>query len=151
VSRGRQAELGDPVLQACGHRVVSHPAELDIQAWGRNREECLVEALDALVESFADVAAVRATSAVRLELQDGPPEDLLVLLLGEVIARIDGERSVPVDVEAEVGDGIVGVRLTLAPLDDVRIVGPAPKAVSLHRLHFEPDPRGWTCSVVLDR
>jgi len=121
-----------------------------IEAWGRSREECLIEALCGLVESFADVSGVRATTVEYLRLPEGSHEDLLVDLLNEVIARLDVDGLVPVDAEAEVVDGGVGVRLAMADVAAVSIIAATPKAVSLHQLRFAPGPRGWACCLIVD-
>jgi SHS2 domain-containing protein len=139
-----------PTSEASGHRSLPHTADVRIEAWGRNREECLIEVLCGLVESFADVSGVRARTVEYVQLPAGTDEDLLLGLLGEVIARLDVEGRVPVDAEAEVIDGEVGVRLAMADLDDVPIVAAPPKAVPLHQLHFAPGPAGWSCHVIVD-
>lgn len=143
-------EVGEPTPERRGHTSLPHTTDVRIQAWGSSREECLIEALRALVDSFADVSDVRPTLMEYLRLSEGTDEDLLVGLLTEVIVRLDVDGRIPVDAEAEVVDGQVGVRLAMADLDDVDVVAAAPKAVSLHQLHFAPGPRGWSCQVIVD-
>jgi len=133
-----------------GHRFLPHTADVSIEAWGPTREECLAEAVTAMVAIFADVTGVRPSSAATVVLPDGPDEDVLVAVLSEVIVRLDVDGCLPVDVEVHRGSDGVEVVLALAALDHVRIIGAPPKAVSWHRLRCAAGPHGWDCSVVLD-
>lgn len=55
-----------------GHRLVPHTADVRIEAWGTTWENCLVEAVLGMVDSFADVSAVRPTAVQRAPFQPGP-------------------------------------------------------------------------------
>jgi protein archease len=133
-----------------GHRLVPHTADMRIEAWGVSREQCLVEAVLGLVESLADVSAARPTAVERIRLAEASDEELLVALLDEVVYRLDVYGQVPVDVEAESTDGGLDLRLEVADLAEVEIVGAAPKGISWHGLHMGPGPYGWSCAVTVD-
>ncbi|MFJ8109301.1 archease [Streptomyces sp. NPDC096132] len=133
-----------------GHRRVPHTADIRIDAWGTSRERCLVEAALGMVECFADVTAVRPTAVERIQLADAADDDLLTALLDEVVYRLEVHGQVPVDLEAEATDDGVDVRLAVAGLTDVEIVGAVPKAVAWHELRMGPDPYGWSCAVTVD-
>ncbi|CAM5258661.1 archease [Streptomyces aurantiogriseus] len=133
-----------------GHRTVPHTADIRIDAWGTSRERCLVEAAMGMVECFADVTAVRPTAVERLQLDEASDDDLLTALLDEVVYRLEVHGQVPVDVEAESTDAGMDVRLAVATLADVEIIGAVPKAVAWHELHMGPDPYGWSCAVTVD-
>lgn len=109
----------------------------------------MIEALCAVVEYVADVSGVQPTTSEYLLLPDAPDTELLVGLLDDVVGRLDAEERIPVDAEAEVVEGGVGVRLAMTELDAVRLMGPTPIGVSRHDLRIAPDPRGWACSVGL--
>jgi SHS2 domain-containing protein len=141
---------GEPAAELRGHRSLPHTADVRIEAWGRTREECLIEAVCGLVDSFADVTGTRPTIVEYLCLPEGTDEELLLALLNEVITRVDVDGRVPVDAEAEVVDDRVGVRLAMAELDEVQVVAAAPKAISLHQLRFATGPRGWACRIIVD-
>ncbi|MFB7509623.1 archease, partial [Streptomyces broussonetiae] len=84
-------------------------------------------------------------------LAPGGDEELLVALLDEVVFRLEVAGRIPVDVEAEpTDDGGLEVRLSLADLTDVAVIGAAPKGVSWQELHIGPDPYGWSCTVIVD-
>ncbi|MEU9478007.1 archease [Streptomyces sp. NPDC048191] len=134
-----------------GHCAMPHTADTRLHAWGTTREHCLTEAVRALVDAFADVSDVHPTAVERVRLAPGGDEELLVALLDEVVFRLEVAGRVPVDVEAEpTDDGGVEVRLSLADLGDVTVVGAAPKGVSWQELHIGPDSYGWTCTVIVD-
>ncbi|MFE5812327.1 archease [Streptomyces sp. NPDC056479] len=133
-----------------GHRAVPHTADVRIEAWGVSRERCLVEAALAMAECFADVTAVRPTSVERIRLAQDSDEGLLTALLDEVVVRIDEDGRVPVDLEADVTEGDLDVRLALAELADVQVTDAIPKDITWHGLSIGPGPYGWSCAVTVD-
>jgi SHS2 domain-containing protein len=74
---------------ASGHRAVPHTADLRIEAWGPTREQCLGEAALGMVESFADLAGVRASAVRQVRLAEASDDELLAALLEEVVFRLD--------------------------------------------------------------
>lgn len=133
-----------------GHRAVPHTADVRVEAWGASRERCLAEAVLGTVECFADLSGVRPTSVERIRLEESGDDDLLTALLEEVVYRLEVHGRVTVDVEAGPADDGLDVRLALAELADVEIIGAVPKGVSWHGLHIGPDPYGWSCAVTVD-
>ncbi|WP_431962477.1 archease [Actinacidiphila sp. bgisy160] len=136
--------------QAGGHRAVPHTADVRIEAWGPTREQCLVEAVLGLVECFADVAGVRPACVRRIPVAEAADDDLLADLLDEVIFRLEVHGEVPVDVEASADDGGLDVRMAVADVRSVEMIGAVPKGVSLGELHLAPGPYGWTCAATVD-
>ncbi|MET9431413.1 MULTISPECIES: archease [unclassified Streptomyces] len=139
---GRQGESG--------HRTVPHTADVRIEAWGSSRELCLAEAVLGMVECFADLGGVRPTAVRQVRFDETDDDDLLAALLDEVIFRLEVHGEVPVDVEAEMTDGGLDVRLAVAELSRVPVIGAAPKAVSWSDLHLSPGPYGWSCAATVD-
>ena len=134
-----------------GHRAMPHTADTRVQAWGPTREGCLAEAVRGMVECFAEASRVRSTAVERVRLAPGSDEDLLVALLDEVVFRLEVAGRVPVDGEVEAAaDGGLEVRLTVADLADVDIIGAVPKGVSWQELHIGPDAYGWSCTAIVD-
>ncbi|MEU6773172.1 archease [Streptomyces sp. NPDC046759] len=134
-----------------GHRSMPHTADTRLQAWGTTREDCLAEAVRAMVEAFADVSQAHPTALERVRLTPGDDEELLVALLDEVVFRLEVAGRVPVDAEVESArDGGLEVRLSLADLADVPVIGAVPKGVSWQELRIAPDAYGWSCAVIVD-
>jgi hypothetical protein len=58
--------------------------------------------------------------------------------------------QVPVDVEAEAYDEGLDVRMAVADLGVVEVIGAAPKGIAWENLRIEPGPYGWSCAVTID-
>lgn len=46
--------MGEEDIDSRGHRVRAHAAETVLEAWAPTKDECVAEAVHALVDSFAD-------------------------------------------------------------------------------------------------
>lgn len=79
--------------EANGHCVVHHGSDVHILAWGCGREECMVEALNALMEYVAEAAGAPSGAAEDLPPQEAPDEDLLADLLREVLVHANGPTA----------------------------------------------------------
>ena len=135
-----------------GHRTVPHTADLRLEAWAPTREACLAEAVRGLVDSFAVVAAARPRHTAERRFIASSDEDLLVVIVEEVIYRLDADGEIPVAVAVRSApEGGVVLVLPLADVTEAEITGPAPKAASLHDLRCAPDPAGrWSCGITID-
>jgi SHS2 domain-containing protein len=133
-----------------GHRASGHTADVRIEAWGADRDSCLLEAVRGMVECFADVAGAHPTAVARVRLPDEGDEELLAALLDEVVYRLEVRGEIPVDVAAATADGALDVRFAMAELKSVEITGAVPKAVAWHELRIRPDAYGWSCAVTID-
>lgn len=136
---------------AVGYRSVPHTADARIEAWAPTREQCVAEAITALVAGFAAVPEAVPTSQVEFTVEPGADDDMLVSVLDEVIYRLDTTGQLPVQAEVQVVEGGgLEVRLLMTDTDRVDVVGAVPKAVSLHELRFAHEAGGWSCAVTVD-
>lgn len=136
---------------AAGHRLAPHTADCIVEAWATDRAGCLTEALEGLVEVFADVPEVAATREWPLAESAPGAEDQLVSLFEEVIYALDVFGVVPVRFHlAETEDGGVAGDMEVVSGDEVQIVGPVPKGVSYHGLSMTLDEGEWRCHVLVD-
>ncbi|HEU5157470.1 MAG TPA: archease [Streptosporangiaceae bacterium] len=133
--------------------MVPHTADVALEAWAPTMHECVAQAVHALVGSFVELhdgvdggAPGRESVAIDRE-PAADPDDLLVSVLDEAIYQVEVHGRVPVGVSF---DERAGVRFETVPLDDVRIVGAIPKAVSLHELRFGRSGDLWRCHVTVD-
>ena len=135
-----------------GHRGVPHTADLRIEAWADTREECVAEAVRALVNSFAEPAAQSRRRAVKRHVAGETDADLVAAAIEEVIYRLDTRGEIPVAVAARrAADGGIDLTLHLAGVDQVEITGAVPKAASLSGLRCSRDGTGrWSCAVTID-
>jgi SHS2 domain-containing protein/dienelactone hydrolase len=143
-----EQQIGD---QAAGFQLMPHTADVMVSAWGSTLEGCLTEAARGLVASFAEVGDTPPEDRVEFTCQPGPDSELLVELLDEVIYAIDAWDVVPVRVDVRRTDegGLAG-EFGVVERGHVRVVGPAPKAVTRHDLSVEQQDSMWRCRVVVD-
>lgn len=147
---GRHSRDG-PQAQDRGHRLLPHTADILVSAWAPSEAECIAEAVDALIESFAEPAADVVRNARPLLVQAPTPAERLVAVLEEVIYLLDAEGAVPVatHIEPVTRKQVRGV-FDMTPLSTARPVGPPPKAVTWHGLRVENAGGHWRCEVVID-
>jgi SHS2 domain-containing protein len=134
-----------------GHRLVPHTADLRIEAWAPTPEQCVAEAVRAMVRSFTDdVSSEEPNVGREFVVPAADAETELVSVLDEVIYRMDADNEIPqaVDVRREGRD--LRVVLTMGDVTHVTVVGAVPKAVSLHQLRFAQDDENWRCTVTID-
>ncbi|WP_329260994.1 archease [Actinoallomurus sp. NBC_01490] len=136
--------------ESAGHRIVPHTADLRIEAWAPTREQCIAEAVYAMVGAFTDLTST--VPAVRREfvVPAAPAQDQLVTVLNELIYRMDTDDEVPRAVEVRRKGADLQVLLAMADTARVTVIGAAPKAVTRRRLSFGPIDTGWRCIVTLD-
>jgi SHS2 domain-containing protein len=133
-----------------GHELLSGAGTCAVEAWGPSRTACLVEALEGLVETFADPSG--ASTPWTLPLAAGPDgADLLADLVEDVIDTIDVLGVVPVRFHlADTEDGGVAGDMEVVPGDQATVTGRVPKGVSHHDLSLARQGGGWRCRLVLD-
>jgi len=148
------APVGDDLADqppAAGHRVVPRTSDCVIEAWGPDAAACVSEALEALVEGFAEVLDTPSSRVLPLAAAPGGAEDGLVALLEDVIYTVDVFSVVPVRFHLALSEGgAIAGDMEVVPLDQVVIVGPMPRAVSYHELSMTARPGGWRCRVLIE-
>jgi predicted alpha-1,2-mannosidase len=133
-----------------GRRALPHTADLRIEAWAPTREQCIAEAVQGVVESFADTSTCAETSTRESHVTGDRDEDLLAWVLDEVIYRMETAGEIPAGVQVSAAEGGVLVGFVMTDVQSARTVGAVPKAVAPHELRLACGPTGWTCSVTLD-
>ncbi|RDI60447.1 archease [Nocardia pseudobrasiliensis] len=137
-------------IRSAGHVSVPHTADLRIEAWAPTQAQCLVEAVNALVDSFIDRPRPHPSSTVEWTLLDDHAENLLADLLDEVIYQMEVFSHVPVATTVESTPNGWRVRFEMAELAEATACGAMPKAVSLHDIRLRPVENGWRCVVTID-
>lgn len=147
---GEREDVGG-ALTLRGHRSLPHVADLRLEAWAPTKAECMSEAVRALAESVARAGEGRPTRSVSFEVAPGDEAGQLREVLDEVVFLLDAHGLLPVAAAAaETPGGGLLVSLAVCPVAELEVVGPAPKAVTSHRLQVEHHEAGWRCQVVVD-
>lgn len=134
-----------------GHRLGPHTADVTIQAWGPTLAACAEEAVTALAEVTAEVAACAETAEEEVNARGGTPADVLVDLLDQAIVHAEVEgRLVSAARLHDTDDGCLAGTFTTVAVADTVQVGPVPKAVTRHALDVSADAGGWTAHLVVD-
>jgi SHS2 domain-containing protein len=150
---------GDPATDfdgdRAGHRAIPHTADIAIEAWAPGMDECVGQAVLALVESFVVPGpAGKAADEVAFSVAATTAEDLLVAVLDEAIYQVEVHGRIPVDTSIDertgAAEGRADVRFATVPAHAVELTGAVPKAVSLHELRFARAGGLWRCHVTID-
>jgi SHS2 domain-containing protein len=144
---GGSVDLEVMGIAEVGRRNVSHQAR--IEAWAPSREECVAQAVLALVESFADTSAAGQTGVVDLPVAAESGDELLTNVLDEVISLLDTVGRLPIDVHVRRLDGGLDVRMRMTDVDQVELVGALPKGVALCELRFGRRAAVWSGQATL--
>lgn len=133
-----------------GHYAMPHTADVQIEAWAPTREECVEEAVSAVVEGLADIpAVVDQRMATWFPVPAAKDADLLVMVLDEVIYRMGTTGQIPVRtrISARSEDGLDVLQWVV----DSEIAGGAVprEGVGLHGLTFAASESGWRCALEL--
>jgi protein archease len=131
-----------------GHRWGEHVGELDLELDARDEGGVFAAAVEALGELLAaDDARGTADEWFDLRAEGADRATLLAAWLDELVFLAEHERVVPVAVaELSLSPGSVRARVGGYRGDPPHLV----KAVTYHRLAFEPAADGYRATVVLD-
>jgi SHS2 domain-containing protein len=81
-------------MQNKGFRILDHPADLGVEAFGSNLAEAFEQAAVALMSIILELSTVRELQTRTIELSAGDHGHLLVKWLTEVLYLYDGEGFV---------------------------------------------------------
>lgn len=137
------------VAASSGRRSVPHQAEVRIAAWAPSREECVAQAVMALVESFADTTEAGHTGVVDLPVAAESGDELLANVLDEVICLLDTVGRIPLEVRVRRLDGGLDIRMRMTDVDQAELVGALPKGVALCELRFGRRAAVWSGQATL--
>jgi SHS2 domain-containing protein len=128
------------------YRWVDHTAELELEIEAASAEDVIAEAAAALRELLGGGRGAPAgTRAV--EVEAGDRAALLAAFLEELVYLAESEAVLPADVDAiELGERRLRADVELERGAPPHLV----KAVTYHRLAFEPDGTGYRATAVLD-
>jgi SHS2 domain-containing protein len=129
------------------YRWVDHTGELELEIGAESEEGTLREAVAALRELLSEGAELGESLLLDVSLSAPDRPGLLADWLTELVFLAETEGFVPQDVRSlELRGNRVIAQVEGLRGDPRHLV----KAVTLHRLAFEPVDGGWRATVVLD-
>jgi SHS2 domain-containing protein len=129
------------------YRWVDHTGELELEIGAESEEGTLREAVAALRELLSEDAELGEPLVLDVSLSAPDRPGLLADWLTELVFLAETEGFVPQDVRSlELEGNRVTAQVEGHRGDPRHLV----KAVTLHRLAFEPVDGGWRATVVLD-
>lgn len=127
------------------HRWIDHTSELEVELHAPTPEAVFGEAAAALAELLG--ADGEPAGARVVEVEAGDRAALLAAFLEELVFLAESERLVPAGVnDVELTDTSAHAEVELLRGDPPHLV----KAVTYHRLAFEPHEDGYRATAVLD-
>lgn len=140
-----------PASSSVGHRSRPHTADLIIEAWAPTWEGCLVEAVAAVTDSYADTTRADTTGRHEFHFTTASTEQALVSLLDEVIYLVDARGAVVVGTHLEpIRDSTVTGWFDLTDVDTTALIGSVPKGIALSGLQVRRTAGGWRCTATVD-
>lgn len=139
-------------MQGEGHaQAYRYGSDLAVEVTAPDEAGCLAGAVRALAGEVARPDDLATRHHERIEIFGDQALDRLVGLLNHMIARLDTDGQLTVDlVDPAVERDRLRGRLVLVDLGASRSLGPAPKAATWHRLEIAPRQRGWYATAVID-
>jgi SHS2 domain-containing protein len=130
------------------YRWIDHTAELELEIEAATAEGVLAEAAAALRELLVGGGGAGEPAGSRVvEVEAGDRAALLAAFVEELVYLAESEALVPAGVRAvELGERRVRADVDFERGDPPHLV----KAVTYHRLAFEPDGDGYRATAVLD-
>jgi SHS2 domain-containing protein len=135
-----------------GFRILEHPSDLGIEAWGPDLAEMFRQSALALTSVIVDPTSLDAVEQRVLNIQGSDTENLLVRWLSEILYLYDGEDFLLAEVGIQNLDAysiravLLGERVNATRhrfRTDV-------KAVTYHQLKVVAEPGNWLATVFLD-
>jgi len=143
-------EVRDSTRKSAGHQVLPESSDLLIEAWAPAREQCMVQAVQALVACFADVSDATPGRVVPFAFPPGRDDQQLVDHLTECLSVVEIFGVVPVSAHVDQAeDGSLVGCFDTTDVAQLRLSSVPPEGVRLRELEFEQTD-GWRCLVGVD-
>ena len=135
-----------------GYRILEHPADVGIEAFGLSLKDAFEYAALGLTSIIVEPASVDPSERRFVSLKGTDPENLLVRWLSEVLYLYDGEDFLLSDVNiARLSDGELDATLAGETVQEGKHkLKTDVKAITYHQLKVEETPDGVELRVFLD-
>jgi SHS2 domain-containing protein len=135
-----------------GYRILEHPADVGIEAFGNTLENAFEYAALGLTSIIVEPASVDPSEQRFVSLKGTDPENLLVRWLSEIIYLYDGEDFLLSDVNIHrLAHGELEAKLSGEKvIEGKHKLKMDVKAITYHQLKVEETPEGVLIRVFLD-
>jgi SHS2 domain-containing protein len=132
--------------------ILEHPADLGIEAQGKNLAEAFEAAAGGLMSLLVDSTTVNGTETRLIQLTAGDSGQLLVKWLTEILYLFDGENFISKKFEiTRWKEDSLAAEVTGEKLDSLKHVTRMDvKAITYHQLAVEQNRQGGKVRVFLD-
>jgi len=110
-----------------GYKIVEHPSDLGIEAYGASLAEAFQNAAVGLMSVILDVSLVEPQESRIVELEANDVEQLLVRWLSEILYFYDGKHFVPSEFSVS----------TLTPKSLTALIRGEPFSATMHRTKLD--------------
>ncbi len=149
-------ERWDPEQRDKAYAERDHPADILLEVWGTDLPDLFQNALFALYDQLADLAAFDTTSKEIITVEGSAPAEALRALLSEAVYRFESTRFVAAQAKVTLAQRDSGLTVT-AELHGERadprrhVLLTEVKAVTYHQLSVSQTPdQQWTATVLFD-
>ncbi len=134
------------------YELFEHTADLGLRAKADDLDTLFAEMATCLFTAIVeDLAAVRPTTPVAIEIAGADREYLLFDWLKELLHRFDDEQMLFSKFEVKVRDDGLKATAWGEPFDpDRHALGHEVKAITYHELKVMPTAEGWLAEVIVD-
>ena len=135
-----------------GYRILEHPADVGVEAWGSNLSTAFEEAALGLVSIIVDPLTVEALEQRFVSITGTDRENLLVRWLSEIVYWYDGEDFLVADVRiSSISDVGLQALLRGEPRSEIKHrLRMDVKAVTYHQLSVRELEGGYHVKFFLD-
>lgn len=135
-----------------GYRILEHPADMGIEAFGPDLGEAFRQAAFGLTSIIVDAISIRPSVFKEISVEGSDAENLLVRWLSEILYLYDGEDYLIGGIEiVKMSSTIVTAKLQGEFVEEERHrLKMDVKAVTYHQLSVTEGPSGSTIRVFLD-
>ncbi len=133
------------------YRTLSHTADTGIEVEGATLDDVYANAAFGMFDQVVDLSSCTPEVEFTVRAEAADPAELLVELLGELLAVAEIRRVIPCRFEMrQVTDTSAEMDVAATPVDRVQHHGPPVKAVTYHDLEVIQSDRGWKARVLFD-
>ena len=135
-----------------GYRILEHPADVGVEAFGHSLGEAFEYAALGLTSIIVEPASIDPSEQRFVSLKGTDPENLLVRWLSEIIYLYDGEDFLLSDVNiVRLVDGELEAKLSGEKvIEGKHQLKIDVKAITYHQLKVDESPEGVLVRVFLD-